>query len=62
MLSIYEMLMALVELRSYCDLTEWEDSFIESIDSQVKIAGGTTIGLSDRQTDKIEQLYHKHTR
>ena len=58
--SIYEMLAALDKLRSYADLSEWEDSFIENVVGYVNRSNGDTTVLTGKQVDKIEQLYERH--
>lgn len=41
------------------DVTEWEDGFITSIWARTK-EGSDTSSLTEKQIDKIEQLYQRH--
>jgi hypothetical protein len=54
------MLVELNDLRSYQDLSEWEDGFVENVWDQVVRAGNSTVGLSAKQVDKIQQLHERH--
>lgn len=59
-MSIYEMLVELVNLRSYQDLSEWEDTFVEDMWNRVLRDGNSTLNLTNKMVDKIQQLHERH--
>jgi hypothetical protein len=60
MKSVSEQIKALIDYQfKFDNLTEWADTFITSI-AQKTNQGNRTIDLSDKQIDKIEEVYLKY--
>jgi hypothetical protein len=60
LVSIGTMLEQLDGLRDTRDISDWEDGFITSVLEKYLLAGKRTSGLTERQVEKIEQLYANH--
>lgn len=58
--SIGKMLERIDGLRGTRDLNSWEDEFVGSIYKKYFDAGKDTSVLSDKQVEKIEQIFDKH--
>ena len=57
--SLATMLQQIVGLLGTKDINEWETRFIESVRGALPPHGQTT-ALSDKQADKIEQIWERH--
>lgn len=60
MKSIAQMLKQLSGLIGTDDLSDWETEFVGNVIDRVQRAGGTTEDLSDKQVEKVEQVWKKH--
>ena len=58
--SVQEMLSHIDGLRDTGDLTEWEESFVESTITKWLERGKRTDWLSEKQLGVIERLWDKH--
>lgn len=58
--SIGTMIEQLDGLRDTKDISDWEDSFITSVLHKYLQAGKRTSGLSEKQVEKIEDIWVKH--
>ena len=60
MKSLKEKIQDLDEKRGKRDIGEWADGFIENIVNRMKANQWNTLGLSEKQADKIDELWEKY--
>ena len=58
--SIGAMVEQLDGLRDTKDLSDWENGFVTSVLHQYLKAGKTTVDFSEKQIEKIKNIYDKH--
>lgn len=59
MKSVKEKLEALIDYSATDGLPEWEEDFVSGLEKWMKNCGWATDRMSDRQVDKIEELYER---
>lgn len=59
MTSLTTMVTQLCAMIGTPDLTEWEASFIDSIDDRTQ-GGKDTRGLSEKQVEKVQSIWARH--
>ena len=47
-------------LRGTNDLNDWEDGFVEIVVNQYEAAGKSTLRMSAKVAEKIEQIWRRH--
>lgn len=47
-------------LRGTNDLNDWEDGFVESVVNHYEAAGKSTLRMSAKVAEKIEQIWRRH--
>ncbi len=60
LVSLDEMLKVLLGAKENDQLSVWEDNFILSIADQVNLNDGNTDKLTEKQVNKLEQIWVKH--
>jgi hypothetical protein len=59
MKSVKEKIEDLDEIRKKIDVGEWEDDFITGMVKRISNTNGDTRNLTEKQVDKIDQLWEK---
>lgn len=58
--SIDQKLSDLEALSEESDLSEWENDFVNSLSAKVQANCGSTTCLTEKQVDKLEEVWLKH--
>lgn len=57
--SILTMVTSLGGMADTKDLSDWENEFVKSVTAKIGAGKDITV-LSDKQVEKVEQIYNKH--